>query len=638
MTGRDRRYLIAVGSRSFPRLGDGWELPEVDDELQAIEGLFVGDLGYRRVLRHVGQSPTSRAFRSALERWFASPARREDDLVVLYYTGHGLLGRDRRHYLCFRNTTQEGLERTAFPTEDLARLLIGSKVRHLLVLLDTCWAQQGMADAVAVADRILQSLASVSEAEPSVFFVSAARYEAQPTIFADGLCRAVRDPRGGWLDESLDLGRIVEAIVSECRLQGISQSIRWAVPPNPGPCRPLVNPRYGLVPRTNRTIGGRRVLSRDPRSQAWRGTRRPVGEPRREKRKLLGAGLRRSIRSAVASADAVSTPIPDILTPAPSLGVLVSALEPVTGAGLAARLAEHSHAAVNALEVGAFDLFLAIGEGIQADGSKYPRIQAVGEYFIGEGYRLRADMAPPSEKPLLANLAMGHLTTSLDRDKANPRVLRAVARLAQVNHDLDTALEVIHLSKDLASKQMSLAPTSESRRGLSHEILRITRHHIDTILTVLSTNRLSTWHREEKKHELRNYVLESERLHQTNMPLFAQQERWSQFEWFAALLFLGKAWGAVGEPLRMVWNYVCALRSRRQMLEYGRPLTAVEFANLQWWVREVLAQGPTVTTASFHEDAQRLNAALDTGNSVAVLGAIDALLKPFRDPREISAA
>ena len=109
--------------------------------------LFVGRLGYQLVLPELCDDPTDQLLRTSVGAWCTDPARRESDIVVFYYSGHGAYSGDRAHFLMTANSKERNLEGTAVKSDQLARLMLAdTPLKHLLIILDTCHAGMGTHD------------------------------------------------------------------------------------------------------------------------------------------------------------------------------------------------------------------------------------------------------------------------------------------------------------------------------------------------------------------------------------------------------------------------------------------------------------------------------------------------------------
>ncbi|SRR6266540_3139869 len=242
-----RHYLIAAGTASYDYRPFDDQLMSVKRDLRLIVNLFERELRYERVLPELGDSPTAQELRSALEEWLRSDQRRPDDVIVLYYSGHGFTDEDGLHYLCARDT-RVGRTANAVATEEVARWLADSPVQHLLAIVDTCYSGQGITDLAAVAGRVWGRRARDETAGSGLFFAASARTgdvaEAGASAFPEALALAVADQRAARVvPPYLDLGAVMDSVNAEFKRRRLRQRARWAVAVSGGACRALRNPR-----------------------------------------------------------------------------------------------------------------------------------------------------------------------------------------------------------------------------------------------------------------------------------------------------------------------------------------------------------------------------------------------------------
>ncbi|MFF0527560.1 caspase family protein [Nocardia amikacinitolerans] len=148
--GSPRRFLIATAVESHTD-APHWDTPGLEQARARMIGLFTEQFGYTLV-DTLGMNPTSTQLLRELRKFCKSPDRRGDDLIAVYFTGHGeRLDATGEHVLVTSDTDPEDIE-AAVATAALARqMLLGTEVRRLLLMLDTCFSGQGGADFTAAA-------------------------------------------------------------------------------------------------------------------------------------------------------------------------------------------------------------------------------------------------------------------------------------------------------------------------------------------------------------------------------------------------------------------------------------------------------------------------------------------------------
>ncbi|MFD5908281.1 caspase family protein [Streptomyces massasporeus] len=142
-----RRFLIAAGTRSYRELG---ELPQAHEDVRRIATLFEG-MGYERILREVSHDPDAAAFEDAVADWCAGADLAPDDVLVLYYAGHGDRPEAGGYRLACPDSTARR-PRSWLSLENLTSTLSASPLRNVLIVIDACHAGKGAAGIGAVAD------------------------------------------------------------------------------------------------------------------------------------------------------------------------------------------------------------------------------------------------------------------------------------------------------------------------------------------------------------------------------------------------------------------------------------------------------------------------------------------------------
>lgn len=211
----ERRFFIALGSGRYCHLAADEQLHQVPADVGLMTALFES-FGYRAVLPGLGEYDGAEQIRQKLRHWSADTCLSPDDVVVVYFAGHGLVQDRDRHYLMCWDSQAEDPATTALATEDLVRILCRGDLRHLLLILDTCAAGAGSADAAGVA---LQSIAyrhGGSGSAGGLWFLASARRKdiAEDGAFATALRSSVQITTGrtGQRQQYLDLTELVKAV------------------------------------------------------------------------------------------------------------------------------------------------------------------------------------------------------------------------------------------------------------------------------------------------------------------------------------------------------------------------------------------------------------------------------------------
>ncbi|MFC8670916.1 caspase family protein, partial [Streptomyces sp. NPDC057199] len=190
--GEPRRYLIATAVSRYPKCAE-WNRPGLVEAREQIVDLFTQQLGYRHHTA-LGLDPTRMQLTEQLRAFCMSKDRREDDLVVIYLSGHGAVLEDgHEHVLLMADTDPADVSWTSLPTAELVRALRGTKVRRLLLILDTCYSGQGGNELAAAALERLGAQWGPSTTSPGLVVVSSAQphQQAKAGLFPRLLSKAV---------------------------------------------------------------------------------------------------------------------------------------------------------------------------------------------------------------------------------------------------------------------------------------------------------------------------------------------------------------------------------------------------------------------------------------------------------------
>jgi WD40 repeat protein len=156
-----RRYLIAIGiTVDLPKTG-----PRIVDSVNRMTRVFTDDFGYERVTL-LDIDPATDQIRKSIREFCLNC--KPDDIVTLYYTGHADKVNETH-----RVWTGDTIDSISGPLETkyLAELmLVDTPLRYALIILDTCFAAQGGAEALR------GSISSIGEGDGKTLALLTAAY------------------------------------------------------------------------------------------------------------------------------------------------------------------------------------------------------------------------------------------------------------------------------------------------------------------------------------------------------------------------------------------------------------------------------------------------------------------------------
>jgi hypothetical protein len=219
-----KHLLIAAATAEYPNLPARDARPQLVGVLAAVVDLFTSTLGgYERALETIAENPPADVLRKSLDRWFAAPERDPSDWIVFYYTGHAeLVGADSL-YLLTTDFEPGQYAGTAFSLRQLADVVLAARgdggrrgVRNLLLIVDTCFAGEGVRDLVSQLSGVFRSSSG-----GSFYLLGAAlpRQEAQAGALAKALIDSIAELSRRYVQQEwLYLEQIVPAINRRLRV------------------------------------------------------------------------------------------------------------------------------------------------------------------------------------------------------------------------------------------------------------------------------------------------------------------------------------------------------------------------------------------------------------------------------------
>jgi hypothetical protein len=230
-----RRIFVGICTATYEAEREYPALTRAPEELATVRGwLCAADLG-ERAFKDAGL-PVDPGLRSIEDQFTDSDGRsrfRDSHAVIVYATGHGVSRHDGGHRLILSSSDPEQLA-TTLQTARLVEWLKGT-VRYALVLIDTCYAGQVVADLHAYGDLppgwlVLTMAGKTATAGQKAFAQALDKY------LSELRCAGSHGPVEPFLDAANFVRAIRENLVSAKLVD------HGYVRPGPSPCLP--NPVY----------------------------------------------------------------------------------------------------------------------------------------------------------------------------------------------------------------------------------------------------------------------------------------------------------------------------------------------------------------------------------------------------------
>jgi WD40 repeat protein len=210
-TREGRRLLVATAVAHYPK-NPTWDRPGLIRARNQIIELFTGALGYTHI-SDLGVDPTANQLTEHL-RALCKHRVRPNDYLVVYLAGHGEILDNGGHVLLTSDTDPADID-DALPTVTLAtKMLRGTPVQRLLLILDTCYSGQGGNEFAAAVLAGMQRDWTLTDRSGLAVITSAQPFEQADTgAFPALLATAVHGyPTAGQVPATLALGAVVQAM------------------------------------------------------------------------------------------------------------------------------------------------------------------------------------------------------------------------------------------------------------------------------------------------------------------------------------------------------------------------------------------------------------------------------------------
>jgi caspase domain-containing protein len=219
--GRSRIVLVGTPSYRDPRLED---VPAVASNIADLAAILTDPQVGGFDVAHCFIPPAGASVREVGDL-LVRAADEAEDLLLFYYSGHGLLGtRDHELYLSLSDTHPDQVPFTALRFAAVRDAWLDSRARSRVVILDSCFSGRAIGDTLAGSQEEVMGQISVSgtytltsaPANSTAVILPGERH----TAFTERLLHLLRNgsPQAG---EMLSLGDIYRSLNSRLRAEGL---------------------------------------------------------------------------------------------------------------------------------------------------------------------------------------------------------------------------------------------------------------------------------------------------------------------------------------------------------------------------------------------------------------------------------
>lgn len=246
----DQRFAVLIGSGSYP---NEEKLQDLHCPPRDVDGLAAA-LRSRGSFANVAVVKNAPHYEALLEINRTLKRAGKEDLVFIYYSGHGKLDLANRLYLCTPNTIMDALEATAIPVQLIRDYVEVASCYQVVLVLDCCFS--GAAGGVFARSSVDDQLQLVSRGRGTYIMTASTavqvalekeqeQYSAFTKHIVEGLETEAAD-----VDEDglITMDELYQYVHEQLRRENFQEPMKWAINVR----GELLIARTGKTPRAER--------------------------------------------------------------------------------------------------------------------------------------------------------------------------------------------------------------------------------------------------------------------------------------------------------------------------------------------------------------------------------------------------
>lgn len=229
----EHRYAVLIGNSTFPTADklQPLQAPEHDvDDLKAIlklpdRGQFDEPIMLKNQPHYEAEKEINRTLGKA----------RENDFVLIYYSGHGKLNRAGDLYLASHNTDLDALEATSISTETIKKYIEVSRCKQIVLILDCCFS--GTIGEVSHRGSVDDRLQLLSKVRSTFIMTSATKIQTATEkkgdrhgVFTKHMISGIRSgeaDRNG--DGLITMDELYDHVYEKVRQESSQEPMKWGM-------------------------------------------------------------------------------------------------------------------------------------------------------------------------------------------------------------------------------------------------------------------------------------------------------------------------------------------------------------------------------------------------------------------------
>jgi hypothetical protein len=259
----ERRYAVLIASSQFPKEPKLQPLRCPENDVNGINKLLTSEVYGSFDESNILKNSESRAVEFKIHEVLKKATR--DDLVLIYYSGHGKVDRTGRLHLATIDTSEEFLKTTSVSIGKIWELIDDSDSKKIVLILDCCYS--GAASGTFIKKGGLNDELNSNFIQGSGTYILTASNPVQVAFEKEGdlysilskhIIEGIEEGGADKDDDGLvSMGELYEYVYEQVRKESSQTPMKWALGVQGGD---LIIARTGKAPRAERRRQIRKML------------------------------------------------------------------------------------------------------------------------------------------------------------------------------------------------------------------------------------------------------------------------------------------------------------------------------------------------------------------------------------------